>query len=157
MKAPRDRADWSGIVLESVNVGAHPCDRLKLDGYQYVNEQELALAKLLKRMGIPFTPDVRIVLDVPPDARGERGSAQRIYVPDFIFDKTAYLWWGIGGRQVIHGLEAKRAVSGHFPARAIQNIDLLAAQRNVRVKLLSGAQIMRFAAKGALPMEPLER
>ena len=66
----RDTADWTGVQLRTVNVGADArSDKFLFRGCRYVNETELLLAQLLWKMKLPFTPNVRFILDLPPGRR----------------------------------------------------------------------------------------
>jgi hypothetical protein len=145
----RDDADWTGIRFESTDVGA--TDRFVYRGYAYVNRMELNLAKLLWESGIPFTPDVLFVMDMPPGSRRRK----RQFVPDFVFDGKAYVWHGGPKPELIHGIECKGAPSKRFSERALENVRLLKEQRGVRIKLMNHKDIMRCVRRGTLPMTPL--
>ena len=79
-----------------------------------------------------------------------------IFVPDFIFNRRAYVWSDESGEQLLHGLEAKRAKSGCFSSRAKKKVKLLKEQRGINVKLLSEADIRHYCQLGALPMRLYE-
>ena len=145
-----DAADWDGVDLVSVNVGAIKNARNRYQGFQYATEAEAMLAELLTRMRIPFTPNVFFSL-----ARNSAGGNSRCFVPDFVFDKRAFLWHGgTGQRELIHGIEAKGAAPGRFPPRALEKVRLLCEQRRIVIKLLTNVEIRAFYRAGALPMYP---
>ena len=149
-----DRADWRGIVMRSVNVGGRnpKSKRLRFDGYNYVTEGEVILARLLTDMGVPFTPDVQTVTEDP-----DHGNREVIFVPDFILNQRAYLWTNEDGTtEIVHGLEAKAARSGRFTRKDLNKVELLRQQRGIHVKLLSIADIKRYERRGSLPLSPLE-
>ena len=155
MPRHKDEADWSGVKLESVNVaGGKPNPQFIHNGNCYVTEGEWLLAQALDAQGVPFTPNVRFVLKPSKTARGERTPRDSIYVPDFIFNKQAYIWTDpdTGEEELIHGLEAKgsRRRQGH----GYRKINLLWQSRRIRVKLLSAPDIKRLIAAGGLPLRP---
>jgi hypothetical protein len=145
MSTLRDTADWTGVQIRSIGVGAAKNnDKFLCHGCHYVNETEFLLAQLLWKIRLPFTPNVRFILDLPP--------GQRQYVPDFIFNGKAYVWDDGGGPQLIHGIEAK---GGTFSRRARQNVKLLLEQRGIHVRLLNRKQIVEHTRQGSLPVRLL--
>jgi hypothetical protein len=149
-KTFHDLADWDGIAFESVDVGAgNKPKSMIFEGYQYATQGEVRLARVLKHMGIAFTPDVRIRLETP-DGR------DRFFVPDFIFDRKPFIWTARGKRKMIHGIEAKgKTRSGAFSEKALENVRLLHEQRGIVILLLSNSQIKSFWNKMKLPLHPL--
>jgi hypothetical protein len=155
----RDEADWSGITFRSIDVGAQNAPaKYQLDGYQYKNRGEWQLAVLLTDMGIPFTPDVPFSLEHPT-------GRQRLFVPDFLFNGSAYVWNGGRRPVLIHGIEAKgkkRCVEtdgrriARFSERAMENVALMRQQRGVGILLLSNSSIKQYASKGRLPLKLFE-
>lgn len=154
-----DVADWDSVNLVSIDVGtAHKPRRLRFKDYQYCTEGEWHLAQLLSAHGVPFTPDVSFSLTLP-DGKPRR------FVPDFIFDRQAWLW-GTSGRRVelVHGFEVKGNAHGNvFSERARQNVRLLWEQYGINVKLMSDARAarlferwLRHPDRRVLPMVPLD-
>ncbi|KPJ84689.1 hypothetical protein AMJ57_05680 [Parcubacteria bacterium SG8_24] len=165
MQELRDSADWDGVVLKSINVGAvsknpgaaRRNEQYLYDGYHYCTEGEFQLARLLDTMSIPFTPDVSFHLDI---IRRHNRVGRRQFVPDFVFNKLPFIWWSAQRRPLlIHGIEAKRASQGRgeqsFSDRARENVRLLYRQRGIRILLLSNQDIALYAHWGALPLMPL--
>ena len=148
-KTFHDSADWNGIALESVDVGAgNKPKSLTVDGYQYATQGEMRLATILAHMGIAFTPDVRIQLSAA-DGR------ERFFVPDFVFDRQPFIWTARGKRKLIHGIEAKgKTRAGVFSEKALENVRLLQEQRGIAILLLSNSQIKHFWKKMKLPLHP---
>ncbi len=150
-----DSADWKGILLKSMNVGASTKQKahLRYNGKQYATDGEYILAKLLTATGIDFTPNVQFVLKPPADGKRRQDV---IYVADFIFDKKAFVWTNAdGSEELVHGIECKGMMPGKFPAKAREKVRLLSEQRGIGVKLLSTKEIEEFVARGGLPMRPL--
>jgi hypothetical protein len=145
----RDEADWDRVVLHSVEVGSrNKTAKLVFEGYHYATKGELQLAQLLTGMGIPFVPDVPFTLE-RDDGR------TRLFVPDFIFERTAYVWYGRRRPTLIHGIEAKgKTRNGDFSDRAKENVRLLREQFGLNVLLLSNSQIKHYFTKGRLPLKP---
>jgi hypothetical protein len=129
-------------------VGAAKHDKFLCHGVRYVNETELMLAQLLWKMKLPFTPNVRFILDLATGGK----HPQRVYVPDFIFDGKAYVWDDGDGQELIHGIEAK---GGTFSRRARQNVQLLRDQRRIHVRLFNRKDIIEYTRRGSLPIRPL--
>ena len=148
-----DQANWSKVSLKSTNVQGKSRNRFVYDGYSYATEGEMLLAELLDRQGIPFTANVKFVLDFTP--KGEKTPRGTIFVPDFIFNKKAYVWTDpvTGEEEVIHGLEAKNRrphQHAHNPKTR-----LLWTRRRIRVRIISTQEIRDFIASGGLPLRPL--
>ncbi|MFA6603549.1 MAG: hypothetical protein WCT10_01750 [Patescibacteria group bacterium] len=151
-----DLANWDGVILKSTDVGG--CGRkskadLIYKGIQYATEGEFLLAQLLHKMKVAFTPNVKFVLRRPPQRTGHTAV---IYVPDFIFDKQAFVWRDetTGQEEVIHGLEAK-GMNSDFKAKAKEKVALLKTNYGINVKLVGTKQIRAWLAAGTLPMRPL--
>ncbi len=155
MKRLVDDANWDGIILKRTNVGGtSKGDRaLLVNGVQYVTEGEAILARLLADLGIPFTPNVKFVLKASP---GSKGGQDVIYVPDFIFDRRAYLWRNEDGSvEMIHGIECKGLHPRRCRTKGAEKVRLLKTQRGINVKMLSTDEIRSFARSGRLPMTPI--
>jgi len=155
MKNPVDPADWTGVSVKSTDVGGHSKKGLSLvvDGVQYATKGEAIMARLLLDLGIAFTPNVKFVLKAAPGSKTPRSV---VYVPDFIFDKKAFIWRNEdGSEEIVHGIEAKGAHAGHFTPKGREKVRLLRSQRGINVKLMSEDEIREFARQGALPMRPL--
>lgn len=150
-KVFRDGARWEGVDFVSVDVGArNKSEKLVYDGYQYATKGERQLAELLTELGIAFTPDVPFWL--PKD-----DGRSRLFVPDFVFNRQAYLWYGRRRPTLIHGIEAKgKTKDGTFSERALENVRLLKEHRDVTILLLSNSQIKQYFNKGRLPLKPLD-
>lgn len=144
----RDTADWTGIDIRTINVGAAKHDKFLFRGIRYVNETELMLAQLLWKMRLPNTPNVRFIMDMPPGSK----LPKRVFVPDFIFNGKACVWDDGNGQELIHGIEAK---GGGFPARAVLNVRLLREQRGIHIMLLNRKDISHYTKLGGLPIQPL--
>jgi hypothetical protein len=142
MDQHRDTADWTGIEMCSIDVGGGVKNsRWSWNGVHYVTEGEFDLAKLLTAIGIPFTPNVAIVLrDAAPYGA---------FVPDFVFNARSYVW---RGDRVIHGFEVK----GRITPKAVEKARLLFEQRGISILLLTDRQVKRFARAGRLPLLPLQ-
>lgn len=143
-----DSASWDGISVRSISVGARKVGRVNFyKGYYYANEYEVLLARLLVRMRIPFTPDVKMCVRYDDGRTG-------YFVPDFIFDKHAYIWTTPQGKtRLIHGIEAKGLTSaGDFPEKAKRRIRLLEEQRGIRIWLMCNKMIKRWYGRGYLPI-----
>lgn len=139
-----DDADWSGYDLKSNRI-KH--GKYLFAGYPHVTVGEQALARLLTRQGIPYTPDVRFTF------RDETGRRGVVFVPDFVFNKTAYIWEGIRGRRfLIHGIEVKRASRGYFRKKEVRKVKLLKWRRGINILLMSHRQIRYFGLRGKLPL-----
>lgn len=147
----RDTARWDGIEVASIDVGARNKPRsLFFNGIHYATKGEWQLAQLLTSMEVPFTPDVPFTLELPT-GRGRR------FVPDFIFDRAAYVWCARRKPLLIHGIEAKgKTRNGNFSDRALENVALLKKQYGIVVLLLSNSQIKHYFTKGRLPLRPFE-
>ena len=147
-----DNAEWNGISLKSTDVGAGTSSKTHLiyKGIQYATEGEFLLAKLLHKMKVPFTPNIKFVLK-------RSGQRDVIYVPDFIFNKLAFVWRDevTGEEEVVHGLEAKGLNASYFSTKAREKVALLKANLGINVKLVSTKQIRAWLAAGTLPMRPL--
>jgi len=151
-----DAADWSGVPLKSHDVGtrANRKHSYPFGGVCYATEGEMLLAKLLIEMGVPFTPNVQFVLKPPP---GRRSRTDVIFVPDFIFNKQAYIWTDENGREeLIHGLEAKGMNPDQFTAKGRAKVRLLRETRGINVRLISTKEIRAYLRSGTLPMRPLK-
>jgi len=154
-----DEAVWTDVRLASVNVGnTRKPQRLRFNGYQYCTDGECHLARLLHAHGVSFTPDVNFVLELP-DGKPRR------FVPDFIFNRRAWLWVDSCRRvELIHGFEVKgKANRDDFSERARQNVRLLWEQRGINVKLISDARALilfkcwcKRPYRRVLPMFPLD-
>jgi len=151
-----DNANWNGVSFKSTDVGAGTGSKTHLiyKGIQYATEGEFLLAKLLTKMKVPFTPNVQFVLKRQSPRKGQRDV---IYVPDFLFNKLAFVWRDeeTGQEEVIHGLEAKGLNPDHFSSKAKEKVALLKANFGINVKLVSTKQIRAWLAAGTLPMRPL--
>lgn len=148
-----DQADWSKVSLESTNVQGRSKRRHVHNGISYATEGERLLAELLDQQGVPFTPNVKFVLGFTQ--KGEKTPRGKIFVPDFIFNKQAYVWTDpdTGEEEVIHGLEAKNRrphQHAHNPKTR-----LLWARRRIRVRIISTQEIRDYIASGGLPLRPL--
>ena len=150
-----DTANWTDIRLQSVDVGARTADRqshnpaLFFLGHQYCTPEERILAELLYRLDIPFTPDVPF--SFPDPNRG--GKRRSRFVPDFVFNRSAYVWDdGHGPAMIIHGIEAKRSCEGGFPRKGLEKVKLLYLERRIRIHLLSNSDILRYEREGSLPL-----
>ena len=147
-----DKANWNGVIFKSTDVGAGTNSKTHLiyKGIQYATEGEFLLARLLIKMKVPFTPNVKLLLKRP----GERDV---IYVPDFLFNKLAFVWRdeATGQEEVVHGLEAKGLNPNHFSSKAKEKVALLKASRGINVRLVCTKQIRAWLAAGTLPMRPL--
>lgn len=142
----QDTANWDGIVLRSIDVGARQEGRrLRHRGYYYVNISEYHLAQLLFRENIPFTPDIKFTL------RTDDGKT-RIYIADFVFDTDAYIWKEGKRAELIHGIEAKARSGKDFSDRAKENRRLLFEQYGITIKLLSNKEIARWHRLRFLPL-----
>ncbi len=151
MRQFQDRANWDGVHFESVNVGAKQKTKKHIfSGYHYCTKGEVQLAELLTTFGVGFTPDVPFALEMP-DGRVGR------FVPDFVFNRKAYIWNGRNRPMLIHGIEAKgRTKNGEFSTRALENVRLLEEQRGIRVLLLSNSQIKQYFNLRRLPLKLFE-
>jgi hypothetical protein len=139
-----DDADWTDVDFTSVR---NRTGKFPFNGYPHVTIGEQRLAKLLTRMGIAYTPDVRLVV------RAENGRDGMIFVPDFVFNRQVYVWHEPNGRQMlIHGIEVKKASRGFFPGRAIRKVKLVREERRINILLLNHKQIDFFLLCGRLPM-----
>ena len=147
----RDTARWDSVTIESTNVGARTEGRNmhRVNGYYYCNAAEARLAELLRRLKIDFTPDVKMLIDLP-------SGKKRKFVPDFIFNTWPYVWTkpGTTKKVVIHGIEAKKRPHGVFSEKAKETVDLLYRQQGIYVLLLSDRTIFKFHSQGYLPMKP---
>lgn len=155
MKQLVDKANWDGVVLKSTNVGgtAKGARGLLVNGVQYVTEGEAVLARLLADLEIPFTPNVKFVLKGVP---GTKNGHDVIYVPDFIFDRQAFIWRNEdGSEEVVHGIECKGLHPRRCRVKGSEKVRLLRLQRGINVKMLSTDEIREFARSGQLPMAPL--
>lgn len=150
-KAFRDEARWDGVDFVSVDVGArNKSDQLIYDGYQYATKGERQLAELLSTLDIPFTPDVPFWLP-KPDGKS------RLFIPDFVFNRRSYLWYGRRRPLLIHGIEAKgKTRQGTFSERALENVRLLKEHRTITILLLSNSQIKHYFNKRRLPLKLCE-
>lgn len=136
-----DHADWDGVDIRSVDVGGGKKKSPKFThaGNRYVTRGEHLIAIMLHRMGIAFTPNVRFDLTV----HGE----DRNFVPDFIFDRAAWLWHGSDGPLLIHGLEAKGRTAN---SRTRQNYAALYRQRGIRVHIIFEKEILESHRRARL-------
>lgn len=142
----QNTANWDGIILKSIDVGARQEGRrLRFHGYYYVNIDERQLAELLSRERILFTPDIRFTL------RTDSGKT-RIYIADFVFDTDAYIWKEGKRAELIHGIEAKAKSGKDFSDHAKENQKLLLEQYGINIKLLSNGEIARWHRRGFLPL-----
>jgi len=150
-----DHSQWNGVKIRSHDFGATGKRNINRqtyvhDGRTYRTGSEAHLAEMLRRQRIPFTSDVLFELM-------SESQEPRIYVPDFIFNKNAYVWQGSRGRKpmLIHGIEAKdRNREGKFPERAWENVRILEKQRGIVILLLSNEAIARHWRQERLPLEP---
>jgi len=152
-----DPAVWDGIDIKSTNVGGRKKDNssLSFNGVQYVTEGEVLLARLLTAMRVPFTPNVKIVLKPSKSAKTKQAV---IYVPDFIFNKKAFVWRNENGtEEMVHGIEAKGLHPRQKTAKGREKVRLLREQRGINVKMLSTDEIRAFSRAGGLPMTPLNK
>lgn len=142
----QDTANWDGIVLRSIDVGARQEGRrLWYRGYYYVNISEHQLAQLLFRERIAFTPDIKFTLKT--DA-----GRTRVYIADFVFNTDAFVW-KVGKRaELIHGIEAKAKSGTDFSERAKENQRLLYEQYGINIRLLSNDEIARWHRRRTLPL-----
>ncbi|MEK9152624.1 MAG: hypothetical protein AAB692_04625 [Patescibacteria group bacterium] len=134
-----DRADWSGIEIRSIDVGARNKGKkiLAFGGINYASKGEVTLARLLTKQKILFTPNVPLFLE---DVNGKPNN----YVPDFILNGIPYLW---KGAELIHGFEAK---GKGFSPLAIARVEALRRERNIFIKLVSDQMILDIAEDGGL-------
>lgn len=148
-----DTARWPHPQLKSLRIGKRETGNPDyfFDGVQYVTEGECLLAKTLKAMGVPFTPNVQFYLYPvrPPPAGEPRG-----FTPDFVFNQRAYVWTNPDGTQeVIHGIEAKgRSISTKHQRKA----DQLFRAYGIRIRLLTTPEIRVYWTIGMLPILPLD-
>ncbi len=162
LKKAVEDPDWSGVDLQSVGVGGKTW--FTFDGYKYCTPGEMILAKLLKERLVPFTADVRFEMkDDNPEAR----RSKVIYAPDFIFDRTAWLWTEEDGTSfVIHGLEVKAhkpeggsRMSG-LPSDAAKRMykkqALLYKRRRIVVIIVSEAEVEAWERDGNLPISAID-
>lgn len=128
-----DNADWTGIDMNSVGVVGQT-HGYEYHGYRYVTPGEVAVARLLDLMGVPFTPDVFIKVKTPLWP----GRLPLVYVPDFVLNGRAYVWTEAdGSRELIHGFEVKqRSRDGDYPARGMRKIAALREAKGIRIKIL---------------------
>jgi hypothetical protein len=147
----RDTARWDGVDYVSVDVGAqNKAKKYVFQGYHYATRGEMQLAELLTTLGIPFTPDIPFWLKKPD-------GLARLFVPDFVFDKRPFIWFGRRKPTLIHGIEAKgKTRLGTFSERALENVRMLHEQRGIRILLLSNGQIKQYFNKGRLPLKPFD-
>lgn len=162
LKKTAEEPDWRGIRFVSVGVGGKSW--FEHDGYRYCTPGEMILARLLQRQGIPFTPDIRFTM------RNDDSTAKMsevIYVPDFVFDRTAWTWTEDDGTSyTIHGLEVKahkptsgsrmRGLPADAAKRMLKKQALLYRERHVVVIIVSEAEVEAWEAEGGLPMEPFD-
>lgn len=157
-----DRADWSGIEIKVCPVGTDKNRKLfahlVYDGRQYATEYEVMAAKLLTKLGAVFTPNVSFEFPAPPRFTRRRTSR---FVPDFVFNKKAYIWTDPDGtEQLIHGIEvkgaSKRRGKKRFAKWAVEKIDGLRKHRGIVIKLVSNDDIEVFSKQGRLPMRPFD-
>ncbi len=151
MRQFTDPANWEGVHFESVDVGAQcKAKQYVFAGYHYCTKGEAQLAQLLSEFSVPFTQNVPFGLFTPE-------SESRRFVPDFVFDRKAYIWHGRNRPVLIHGIEAKgKTRNGDFSPRALENVRLLQEQRGIRILLLSNSQIKQYFHNHRLPLKPLE-
>lgn len=153
----KDSADWTGINLAPYDAASNRGrpTALEYGGYRYATLGEWMLAQILIGQKVPFTPEVGIEIAIPAAERVGKEKERKTYVPDFVLDRRAYLWFENGhGIELIHGFEAKGAQEGYFPRRAIKYVRLLREQRGINIKLLSEPQIKRFYEKNVrLPIK----
>lgn len=156
MRVLVDEANWDDVVIRSTNVGGNSKKNnggLRVNGVQYVTEGEAVLAKLLLALKVAFTPNVKFVLRAPSGAKNRRDV---IYVPDFIFNKRAYVWRNAdGSEEIVHGIECKGLHPRQCKTKGGEKVRLLRQQRGINVKMLSTDEIKDFARAGRLPMRPL--
>lgn len=152
-----DRADWSGIEIKVHPVGTDGNQRyahLIYDGRQYATEQEVMVAELLTRMGVPFTPNVRFEFPAPPRFAKRQVSH---FVPDFVFDRKAFIWTDPdGSEELIHGLEVKGTSKGkkRFAKWAREKADGLKKHRSIVIKLISNDEARQYFEQKRLPIRP---
>ncbi|MEY4723424.1 MAG: hypothetical protein RLZZ324_937 [Candidatus Parcubacteria bacterium] len=153
----RDTARWNGVQIRRYDFGA--ADRRQrhngqhvFGGVAYRTGSEAHVAELLTKHRIPFTHDVRF------DLICEAGKP-RIHVPDFVFNRQAFVWLGSKGREpmLIHGIEVKARCrdTGKFPERAWENVRILRKLRGINILLMSDEAAARHWRQGSLPIEPL--
>lgn len=147
----RNTANWDGVDYASVDVGARKKSKKYVyNGYYYATRGEMQLAALLTAMKVPFSPDIPFWM-IKPDG------LLRLFVPDFVFDKRPFIWYGRRKPTLIHGIEAKgKTRSGKFSERALENVRLLENRRGIRILLLSNGQIKQYFNKGRLPLKPFD-
>ncbi|MEA3249458.1 MAG: hypothetical protein U9Q03_03810 [Patescibacteria group bacterium] len=137
-----DDADWSGILMVSVGV-VGKSSGIKYGKYRYVTPGEVAVARLLDSMGVPFTPDVSIKVFHPDWS----DTMPMVYVPDFIFDKRACIWTDRdGGREIVHGIEVKHRTrkSGMFPAKGLKKIAVLRKAKGINIKIVDELTVQKL-------------
>ncbi|MBI4458003.1 hypothetical protein HY633_03515 [Candidatus Uhrbacteria bacterium] len=154
MAVIEDHADWTGIQLTSIDVGARHKKKRNLifRDIAYATMGEVRLARLLAEQGIPFTPNVLVTLHT-------LGDKPKDYVPDFILNGMPYLW---EGKELIHGFEAKGVPrNGFFAPKALARVEALQRERNIVIKLISDREIIHYFEKSGrlgrscLPLRPL--
>lgn len=154
MSAIKDHADWTGIEMTSIDVGARHKKKRSLifRDIAYATKGEVRLARLLTEQGILFTPNVLITLHT-------LGDKPRDYVPDFILNTVPYLW---GGNELVHGFEAKGVSINGFTPKALARVEALKRERGIVIKLISDREIIHFfeerqrPGRGRLPLRPLD-
>jgi len=155
----KDTANWSGIELVSQNICANTkkVQTFVSHGYRYVTRGEWMIAEILAERCIPFTPDVGALIHIPKEERIGKEKDTKTYVPDFVFNKQAYLWYNHGNSvELIHGIEAKGAQDGIFSKKAHKYVRLLREQLGIHIKLLSEPEIKSFYARRRLPIKPFK-
>jgi len=145
-----DNADWTGIDMDSVGV-VGKTHGYEYRGYMFVTPGEVAVARLLDLMGVPFTPDVfiKVKTSLWP------GRLPLVYVPDFVLNRRAFVWTDEdGSRELIHGFEVKqRSRDGDYPARGMRKITVLREAKGIRIKILDELWIRD---QNCLPIMPLD-
>lgn len=149
--------NWRRVRLVSHDVGGRTnpeLAHLQFNGLQYVTPTEVMVAKMLTAQGIPFTPNVPILLGIL-HVPGQRLPEQPIlYVPDFIFDKKTLLWtWPDGRTETTQVIECKGLTrkASHKHSN-LHKVRLLDRERHIHLIVLSEEETIELEAAGGLPL-----
>jgi hypothetical protein len=130
-----------------VHVSRNTPDALYYRGRYYETKEELWIAKLLRKMKIPFVHHATFEVRIPGCKN------PRLWRPDFLFGKP-YVWQDYYKPDtVIFGIEVKRTKIKGKPQTLS---DALKEQHGIRIIVISREILLPWFEAGVLPLEDIE-
>jgi hypothetical protein len=128
-------------------VSRNTADSLYYRGHYYESQEELWIAKLLRKMKVPFLHHVTFEVRVPFSHQ------PRLWRPDFVL-WSPYVWQDyFKSGTVIYRIEVKRTKITGKPQTLS---DALKDQHGIRIIVISREILLPWFEAGVLPLENIE-